>query len=136
MLKFYHIYFTTYHNKTKISEYYGYTCKEEISQQYEKINITWDNLEEMYNRYHCFLAFRRDYSKRKGRSVVFFGSYSNYRVSPKDFKTIYEKKEKNLNITLTICTKEDNPSIEKVLKYGNGKQAIQYLTERGLLVIK
>lgn len=131
MLYFYNVYYSTYHNGTFIGKYKSYTCQEEVPQD-EEVVITWDNLDEMYEKYDLVLKFNIWKFKKKGRVVSFFHPYMIN--VPKDFRDIYEKTAKNLNITLTIQYQKDNPPIKRVLEYHNGERAIQYLTERGLIV--
>lgn len=130
MLRFYDIYYTTYHNGVAIGTEYRYGCFDKAPTE-EDVAITWDNLYEMYHKYALCFNFNI-WEFKKGRVVSFFSD----RWFDKDSRDVKEWKTSDLHITLTIRYKEDNPSIDRVMKYHDGEKAIQYLVERGLTVIK
>lgn len=130
MLKFYYVYYNTYHNGVKIGTEVGWNCYIEAPKE-EDIHITWDNLNEMYQKYALCFKFNI-WNFKRGRMVSFFTNY----WFKKDHRDIKEWKTSNLHITLAIRYEEDNPSIDKVMKYHDGEKAIQYLIERGLTIIK
>lgn len=130
MLRFYHVYYTTYHNGIEIGKEYGYGCFDKAPVE-EDIAITWDNLNEMYREHGLCFKFNI-WNFKRGRVVSFFTD----RLFKKDYRDVKEWKTSDLHITLTIRYKEDNPSIKRVMEYHDGEKAIQYLIERGLTVVK
>lgn len=123
MLKFYEFCYTTYYKGEDIySESYGIICENKPKQ--ENIQITWDNIKKVYEEYGMFLPFCL-YDTKKGKKISFFNTMS----------TIKEKRTPILEMALKIKTIEQYPSINEILKYPNGKLAIQYLIERGLTIL-
>lgn len=70
MLRFYHVYYSTYHNGVKIGTEYGWHCYAEAPKE-EDIQITWDNLEEMYHKYSLCFKFNI-WNFKRGRRISFF----------------------------------------------------------------
>lgn len=122
MLVFYNIEYTTYHNGKELGKEWAKGCCEESELYNEVIDISWDNLTEMYHHYGLALYFNY-MNLKKGRVVYPFDS----------FKTIKEWKEP-LNIKLTTKYEIEEPKLIDVLKWHDQKQAIQYLRERGLSI--
>ncbi len=122
MLAFYNAEYITYHNDKELGREWAKGCCEENELDNEIIDISWDNLTEMYRRYGLALYFNY-MNLKKGRIVCPFDS----------FKTIKEWKEP-LNIRLVAKYETEEPKIIDVLKWHDQKQAIQYLQERSLSI--
>lgn len=123
MLKFYEICYSTYYKGDIIySENGGMICEDEPKQ--ENIQITWDNIKEIYKEYGMFLPFCL-YDTKKGKTISFFNTMS----------IIKEKRTPILEMALKIETIKQHPSINEILNYSNGDLAIQYLIERGLTIL-
>lgn len=128
-MKFYHVYNTTYHNNTCIGTYVS-TILTDKEPKTETILLTWDNLEEYYNRNFMFCKFNI-WNFKKGRRVSFFTD--TFLFAKKDERDVKEWKEE-LNIRIETTYKEFNPSIAEVLKYYDTEKAIAYLNEKGLKI--
>jgi hypothetical protein len=133
MLKFYSIAYKTYHNDTYIDTHYGKTLAEEGTVKDEIIQIDWDNLSEMYQKYSLALPFNI-WNFKKGRLVSFFVG----NPFKKDFRDIREWKTKYLDVDIHIeyTDVSSSISIEDVLKWHDAEKAIQYLNERNLKLTK
>ena len=128
-MKFYYSYATTYHHGKEIGTIVGkmLTDKEVSTEVY---NITWENIETMYQQLGLECKFNV-WNFKKGRRVSFFTENFIPRKYERDVK---EWKEKDLNITVEITYKEWKPSIAEVLKWHDTEKAIIYLNERGLKI--
>lgn len=127
-MKFYYVTSSTYHNDTLIGHCRGKALLAEEPQTTTDI-LTWDNVEEYYNKDSLSCKFNIWHFK-KGRVVSFFLD----RFFPrKDERDIKEWKEE-LNIKIVTTYREFNPSIAEVLKWHDAEKAIAYLNERGLKI--
>jgi len=130
MLTFYECYATTYYNERKVStKYCGTLVEDENNVQNHIEKITWENLNEKYqkngNCYKFTIA-----NVKKGRKIYFFDDCYD-----RCFNTVKEWKEKELNIEIKYEYKENKyVSINDVLKLHNVEKAIRYLNERGLTI--
>jgi hypothetical protein len=128
-MKFYYRYATTYHNNTCIGCKVGKMLTD-INPIAETIHITWDNLNEMYQKLGIDCKFNI-WNFKKGRRVSFFiDSF----FPKKDEKDVKEWKHPDLNIRIEFTYKEYSPSIAEVLKWYDIEKAIIYLNERGLKI--
>lgn len=132
MLKFYRCYFETI-NKGQVM--YGDSSRvlidEKNKPQNETIQITWDNLEQVHQKYGIDVGFNV-WTRKKGRVISFFNGNLIFR---KDYeKDLKEWKDKKLNLQLKVSVKECQVSIQDVLDWYDSEKAIQYLKERGLSV--
>lgn len=136
MLKFYHVKYTTIHNHTEIGVAMFSICIEESEKpELQNISINWSNLNEMEKKYFLGSRFVIHDFKKRGRAISF--SRENWTMEKRnDFKNVYEKSGKELNVVIQIEYTEYNPTINEVLKYGDGEKAIKYLVERGLSIAK
>lgn len=132
MLKFYRCYGKTYH-KGKLYGVQGYATvvAEEKEIKNHTINITWDNLSEVYSKYSNYLPFNIWYFKR-GRIISWFDATFISLIKGK-YRDIKERKTSNLNITLEIYYKEFTPSLQEVFNWHDAKKASQYLKENNLI---
>lgn len=128
-MKFYYRYTTTYHNDTRIGCEAGRMLTD-IEPTAETIHITWDNLNEMYQKLGIGCKFNI-WNFKKGRIVSFF---TDGFFPKKDERDVKEWKHPNLNIRMEITYREYNPSIAEVLKWHDAEKAIAYLNERGLKI--
>lgn len=130
-MKFYYRYVDTYHNNTHIGCELGKILTD-IEPTTETFNITWDNLNEMYQKLGINCKFNIWHFK-KGRRVSFFTD--GFFLS-KDERDVKEWKHPDLNIKIEISYSEYNPSIAEVLKWYDAEKAIAYLNEKGLKINK
>lgn len=133
MLKFYNCLVTTYHNGKIIMEKYGGRCLEEEGKlQNHTEKLTWDNLDEKYEKNGLVYGFTI-FNFKKGRLISFFTeSFIDFLINHRDIK---EWKEKEFNIEIKYEYEEiDYISINDVLQFPNVEKAIQYLNERGLTI--
>ena len=133
MLKFYECFVTTYHNGKEVGENYGGRCLvEEGKVQDHTEKLTWDNLEEKYEKNGNVYAFTI-FNFKKGRLISFFtDGFLDFLKNHRDVK---EWKEKEIDIEIKYEYKEtDCVSISEVLEWTDIEKAIQYLKERGLTI--
>lgn len=130
MLKFYRIVYYTYHNDAEVGVKTGRALIDETEVPPEKtIDITWENLTEIYQQYGGVFPWNI-WNFKRGRIVSFFDA----KILNKNTWDIKEWKSP-LNMKLTIQYKEMTPpSIDEVLKWYDSTKAIQYLREHGLTV--
>ncbi len=132
MLKFYNVYYTTYHNGTKIGITNATILEEESNIERKKTyDLTWDNLDNFYynNTLKCSFTW---HMTSKGRVVRFFvdkiiltGNYAQVKEW---------KKPLNITIVETACEITGLMSIQDVLAWHDSERAMQFLRERNLLV--
>lgn len=134
MLKFYHCYGKTYH-KGKLQGIQGNATivAEEKEIKNCTINITWDNLNEIYSKYSIYLPFSIWHFKR-GRIISWFDS-TFIGLIKGEYRDIKERKTPNLDITLEIYYKEFTPSLQELFNWHDPKLATQYIKENNLLMI-
>lgn len=125
-MKFYYCYHTTYHNGTRIGCIVGKKLTNEEPKA-ETMQITWDNLNEMYHRFSAWCEFNV-WSLKKGRKVSFL---TNTFFPKGDERDVKEWKTADLGIVLKITYKEFSPSVSEVLKWHDADAAMAYLRERG-----
>lgn len=128
MYNFYRVYYSTYHNGVEIYTECSNTLTNQNPEDFE-IEITWDNLQEVYYKYGVFLPFNIWNFKRTGLYVSFF----SHRPFDKNTADIY-KKRNDLNITLKISYRKYSPSLKEIFKWHDGETAIKYLIERGISI--
>lgn len=86
--------------------------------------LTWDNIAEIYYKYGLSLPFNLWNIKNNYR-IEFHNGYG--------YRTIKQKKVKELNMQVLITTEEiTDISLEQVFKINDNEMAIKYLKERGL----
>lgn len=132
MLKFYRCYFETI-NKGQMmyGDFSRVLVDEKDKPQNETIQITWDNLEQVHQKYGIDVGFNV-WTMKKGRVISFFNGSLIFR---KDYeKDLKEWKDKELDLQLKVSVKECQVSIQDVLDWYDSEKAIQYLKERGLSV--
>ena len=129
MLKFYTIYYTTYHNGTEITTKSAQTlCDESQVEEWRK-TFTWENLTDLYHEIDGLACGFNIWNFKKGRIVSFYnGSLFGDRADIKEWK------HKDLNIEVECKWYEWSPSIAKILEWHDGEKAIQYLNERNLRI--
>ena len=125
-MDFYHLNVTTYHNSTCIGQETGNVLLDDKPTP-ETIDVTWDNLNEIYQKFPLFCAFNI-FNFKRGRLVSFFSDHLFLRRDEWDVK---EWKHPDLNIRLKITYTKYSPSISKVLNWHDGEKALAYLRERG-----
>lgn len=127
-MKFYYVTSSTYHNDTLIGHC---GCKALLAEEPQTTTdiLTWDNIEEYYNKNGMSCKFNI-WSFKKGRVVSFFLDRFFPRKNERDVK---EWKEE-LNIKIVTTYREFSPSIAEVLKWHDAEKAIAYLNERGLKI--
>lgn len=133
MLKFYSCFVTTYHNGKEVKTMYGGRClAEEGKLQDHTEKLTWDNLEEKYEKDGFNYAFTI-FNFKKGRLISFFtDSFLDFLKNHRDVK---EWKEKEIDIEIKYEYEEiDYISITDILNWPNVEKATQYLNERGLTI--
>lgn len=124
MLNFYKHYTTTYKNGEKIkTQYCGEFVAEKAPENFTE-EITWDNLEKKYTERGLCYPFSI-WKFKRGRRVSFFNGF---------VKDIKEWK-RPLNLTVTHEYTLYEPSINHVLNFACGEDAIKYLVERGLSIV-
>lgn len=128
-MKFYRSYATTYHHGKKIGTISSKMLTDEKVEP-ETYNVTWDNIEEIYQKLGLECKFNI-WNFKKGRRVSFFIDNIIPRKHERDIK---EWKEKNLDITIEITYSEWNPTIAEVLNWHDTEKAITYLNEKGLKI--
>ena len=116
MLKFYRTYYTTIVKGYDIYTYCGTVLREDVPIN-KTIQISWENLEEIYHNFGLVLAFNIWNSKR-GRHISFF----HFKLRNKKTWDIKEWKENQLDIILNIRYEEYTPPINEVLKWHNGEK--------------
>lgn len=119
MLKFYRVVYTTYYKGKMIHQQFGHALADNMPQNIS-IQVTWANMEDIKKEYEITTGFGYNTTKR-GKIVSFYNS----------FRRIKEWKQP-LNLFFEINYIEENPSINTILKWHNGEEAIQYLIERGI----
>lgn len=126
MLKYYIVCYSTLHNGKVINNSISHVILDETaSTETQHIPITWENLDEVNNKYGLSCAFNV-WNYHKGRIIEFLSLHP----------TIKEWKTADFNLELRITYTPYNASIEDIMKYQEGDKAIQYLVERGLKVVK
>ena len=132
MLKFYRCYYETV-NKGQMmyGDFERVLVDENDKPQNETIQITWDNLKQIHEKFGIYVGFNV-WTWKKGRVISFFnGTF----IFPKDYeKDLKEWKDKELDLQLKVSFKECEVSILDVLNWYDSEKAIQYLKERGLSV--
>ncbi len=123
MLNLYQCTVRTYIDREKVYVCDGGKRMCEDCPEAKTIDISWDNLDEIYRHHGCALPFNI-WNLRKGRLISFF-------IRRPDIK---EWKIPKLNITFEAKWDKINPSINDVLNWPDGEQAIQYLVSRGLAI--
>ena len=94
------------------------------------INITWENLDEMIEKYNLVLDFRWE-KKKKGR-VIYFNHKNKY-PNKKSQKPIKEwKEELNLTFQLGFQKLTDTKSLKSILEWPEVDKTIKFLQERVL----
>lgn len=125
-MKFYRCITKTYHNNTLI----GTTATKALftdEPKSESYDVTWDNIEEMYQKFGCCVGFNW-FEYRKGKIVDFFACG----LFPKrDERPAKQWKHPHLNVRIEVSYQEYSPPISEVLQWHDGEKAIQYLIERG-----
>jgi hypothetical protein len=94
----------------------------------EKVQVTWDNLNDIRQKFGLALPFNI-WNYKKGRVISFFNA-SLFNRKTWDIK---EWKESDLDLCLQITYIKAHPCIDDILKWHNQEQAIQYLKERGIV---
>lgn len=126
MLKYYLVYYSTLYNGHVINNNIGRVILDETAAtETQHIPITWENLDEINDKYGLSCAFNI-WNCRKGRKIEFF----SWRSAIKEWKTT------DFNLELRISYMPYNAPIEDIMKYYEGDKAIQYLVERGLKVAR
>lgn len=86
--------------------------------------LTWDNIAEVFYKCGSCLPFNLWKIKNNYR-IEFYNGYG--------YRTIKQKKVKELNMQVLITTEEiTDISLEQVFKINDNEMAIKYLKERGL----
>lgn len=121
MLNYYEVSFTlTYQGKIIHSDTaYKLEDESKISKD-EYFNITWDNAQTIKDKYSIFTGFSI-HQTAKGKTIKCYNMG----------KTIKEWKQTPC-MELTVIYTKLNPSIDTILKWHNGEEAIKYLIERGI----
>lgn len=125
-MKFYRCRYTTYHNGTRIGCIVGTKLTNEEPKE-ETVQITWDNLSEMYHRFSAWCEFNV-WNLKKGRVISFF---TDSLFPKKDERDVKEWKTSDLGIVLEVAYEEFSPPISEVLEWHDGDAAMAYLRERG-----
>ena len=128
-MKFYYVYYTTYHNGTCIGTDVGKILTDEEPKE-EAIELTWQTLNDWYKKNGVFCMFNI-WHFNKGRRVSFFHEGLFPKKNERDIK---EWKEE-LNIKIKVTYKEFCPCIAEVLKWHESEKAIIYLNEKGLKIM-
>lgn len=98
------------------------------------INITWENLDDMIEKYNLVLDFRWE-KKKKGR-VIYFNHKNEY-PNKKSQMPIKEWKEPlNLTFQLGFQKLTDTKSLKSVLEWPEVEKTIKFLQERVLTNLK
>lgn len=127
MLNFYQKRIKLYHNSDIFyAGSYGLVLTSGTLNSYKE-DITWENLDEYFRKGR--LPFSSYYNRKKGK--IF--SYGDRFVDSDYFSA--KEWEESLNIQIEYDFLPVNPSIEEIMKYPDGEQAIQYLVERGLSIV-
>lgn len=124
-MKYYGCRAFTFHNETLVDYAYldGILTEKEYPEE-EEIDITWENLDEVYKKYEGACNFQR-WHFNKGRVVSFFdGSFFN-----KDKRDIKEWKSP-LNMKLVIQYREGKPTMAELNRF-DAVAAQKYLKEHG-----
>ena len=130
MLKFYTIYYTTYHNGKDAGTRVSYILCDESEVDEWRVKFTWNNLSELYEQIGCHCNFNI-WNFKRGRLVSFYNeSFRDYVCDVKEWK------HKELNIEVKCEWREYSPSIKKILEWPNGEKAMRYLLERGINIVK
>lgn len=126
-MNYYNICISTYHNNIKIGCRYANCLTKDYKENYTE-ELTWNNLHYKYKQ-NGSLYFFDIWNFKKGRRISFFdgGKYH---------KDIKEWKEPKLNITIKWEYRLTVPSIDTILQWHNGEDAIQYLIERGINILE
>lgn len=129
MLKFYNIYYTTYHNGTDMGTKSAQILCDESEVNERRVSFTWENLEELYHEIGGLAYMFNIWNFKRGRIVSFFegGLFG-------DKADVKEWKHKDLNIEVACKWHEYHPSIAEILEWHDGEKAIQYLNERNLRI--
>lgn len=131
MMKFYAIYYITYHNGKQFDIKRAEIICDESKVDEWRVKFTWGNLTELYREIGCHCCFNI-WNFKRGRLVSFYNSA----FGPAYERDIKEWKHKELNIEVKCEWHEETPSIHKILDWPNGEKAMQYLLERGMNIIK
>lgn len=95
----------------------------------ERINITWENLKEFISSGRGLSCGFTYYTFKKGRVISFW----NFSFFKKNTWDIREWKYSNPNITIEYEYRDiKNYSINDIMKYHNGKIAMEFLKQEGM----
>lgn len=126
-MDFYNVIYKTYNNGQLVNGYYSSVEKillDKIPQDKE-IKFTWDNLNELYEKYGIQMPTNL-WNCKRGRMITFIGT-------GKDTKRVREwKNELNLTLKIEYVNISHCMSITDVLNWHESEKAIKYLKEKGL----
>ena len=125
MLKYYRGCFEAYVKGKKYHSRAISSIYEESEAVNSAFELTWENLDQLYKLFPTFLHIKVRKTK-KGRIVI-----------PEDtiFLTRKEWKHPTLDITLKMTYYPQPCSINDILEYRDGEQAMRYLKERDMILI-
>lgn len=125
MLKYYRVCFEAFVNGKKYHTYATSSIYEESDAVDTVFELTWENLEQFYKQFPAILCVNVRKTK-KGRIV-----------SPADtiFLRRKEWKHPSLGITLKMSYYPQPCSINDILEYRDGEQAMRYMKERDMILI-
>lgn len=136
MLNFYYKYYKLKRHdndtETLCDSSHHIICAQEVENI--DIPITWDNVNEIYEKYRKYVAFEI-INRKKGKIISFPYRQDYMFLVPKYFKPIKEWEKQELQLTLSITYEQFEPSIREISQYCDGGKAIQYLVERGLSIV-
>ena len=132
-MKLYEKYATWYNQGIEVGKKF---CNYEFSEKElnnELIQITWENLDEVYMEYGVPCLFT--IWNFKNNRIIEFWDWSLF--CSKEYRHISSKKYPVLPLTYKITYEEvNNLSIKDILEIAPAEKAIKYLTERGLNIEK
>lgn len=88
------------------------------------IQLTWDNLEEIYWQYGLFLPFNI-WNFKRGRRIEFW----DFSIRDRDTWAIKERKTDYIDLPIEITYHEARVTIEEIMKYPDAKKAMKFLEE-------
>lgn len=135
MMKFYTIYYMTYHNGKRVDFKTGQILCDESKVDNWRVKFTWENLTELYEKIGCHCCFNI-WDFKRGRLVSFFND-DNVLPWSKDFHhDVKEWKTPDLDIEVECEWVERHPSLDQIFEWHDGEKAMKYLLERGITMVK
>lgn len=92
--------------------------------QDETIEVTWDNLEEIYWKYGLFLPYNI-WNLKRGKRIEFW----DFSIFERDTWALNQWKVDYINLPIEITYEEARVTLKEILSYDDAKKAMEFLGE-------